>query len=118
MVRLIWPNQLVNRPWALWPVKWPGFCGESMDILKAKNQVQAYVVEARPSFLKREFFHSNPNEFLGDLKEPLKADKWLGQMVKTFEMLGIEDNGLRMTLASFQLKGDTGQWWKYARGRI
>ncbi|KAF5932813.1 hypothetical protein HYC85_028984 [Camellia sinensis] len=33
-------------------------------------------------------------------------------------MLGIEDDGQRVTLAFFQLKGDAGQWWKYARGRI
>lgn len=85
-----------------------------MDILKAENQVQAQVVEAGPSFLKREFFRSNPDEFLGDPKEPLKMDEWLDQIVKTFEMLDIEDGGLRVTLASFQLKGDAGQWWKYA----
>ncbi|XP_028092859.1 uncharacterized protein LOC114293036 [Camellia sinensis] len=39
-------------------------------------------------------------------------------MVKTFEMLGIEDDGLRVTMTSFQLKGDTGKWWKYVRERI
>lgn len=55
---------------------------------------------------------------MGDLKEPLKTDEWLQQMMKTFEMLSVEDRGLRMTPASFQLKGDADQWWKYARGRI
>ena len=77
-----------------------------MDILRAENQVQAHVVEAGPSFLKREFFQSNPDEFLGDPKEPFKVDEWLEQIMKTFEMLGIEDVALRVTLASFQLKGD------------
>ena len=38
--------------------------------------------------------------------------------MKTFEMLGIEDDQLRVTLASFQLKGDAGQWWKYEKGRV
>ena len=60
----------------------------------------------------------NLDEFLGDLKEPLKVDEWLEQMTKTFEMLGIEDGGLRVTLASFQLKGDVDQWWKFVRGRV
>lgn len=55
---------------------------------------------------------------MGDPKEPLKADVWLEQMMKTFEMLGIKDGGLRVTLTSFQLKGDAGQWWKYAQRRI
>ncbi|GMP35335.1 hypothetical protein CsSME_00007809 [Camellia sinensis var. sinensis] len=88
-----------------------GALREFMDILRSENQVQAHIAEAGPSFLKREFFRSNPDEFLGDPKEPLKADEWLEQMMKTFEMLGIEDEGLRVTLASFQLKGDVGQWF-------
>ena len=33
-------------------------------------------------------------------------------------MLGIKDDQLRVTLASFKLKGDACQWWKYVRGRI
>ena len=94
-----------------------GALRESMDILKAENQVQAHVAKAGPSFLKREFFRSNPDEFVGDPKEPLKADEWLEQMMKTFEMLCIKDGALRVTLASFQLKGDAGQWWKFVRGR-
>ena len=49
-----------------------GALRESMDILRAENQVQAHVAEAGPSFLKREFFRSNPDEFVGDPKEPLK----------------------------------------------
>ena len=54
-----------------------GALRESMDILRVDNQAQAHVTEAGPSFLKREVFWSNPNEFLGDPKEPLKADEWL-----------------------------------------
>ncbi|KAF5933551.1 hypothetical protein HYC85_029722 [Camellia sinensis] len=86
----------------------------ALGILRAENQV----AEAGPSFLKREFFRSNPDEFVGDPKEPLKADEWLEQMEKTFEMLGIEDGALKVTLASFQLKGDAGQWWKYEKGSV
>ena len=54
---------------------------ESVGIFRAKNPVQtpvqAQAVEAGHSFLKREFFGSNPDEFVGDPKEPLKADEWL-----------------------------------------
>lgn len=95
-----------------------GALRDSMGILKAENQAQAQVVDAGPSFLKREFFRSNPDEFVGDSKEPLNADEWLEQMTKTFEMLGIEDGALKVTLASFQLKKDAGQWWKFMRGCI
>ncbi|GMP86562.1 hypothetical protein CsSME_00039293 [Camellia sinensis var. sinensis] len=70
-----------------------GALRESMGILRAENQAQAHVVE------------SNPDEFVGDPKEPLKADEWLEQMTKTFEMLGIEDGALKVTL-------------KFVRGRI
>ena len=77
-----------------------------MGILRAENQA----VEAGPSFWKREFYRCNPDEFIGDPKEPLKADEWLEQTTKTYEMLGIEDGALKVTLASFQLKGDAGHW--------
>ncbi|XP_028087916.1 uncharacterized protein LOC114288596 [Camellia sinensis] len=33
-------------------------------------------------------------------------------------MFHIEDSELRVTLASDYLKGDAGQWWKYAKERI
>ena len=85
-----------------------GALRESMGILRAENPVQAQVVDAGPSFLKREFFRSNPVEFIGDPKEPRKADEWLEQMTKTFDMISIEDAALKATLASFQLKGDAG----------
>ncbi|XP_028087309.1 uncharacterized protein LOC114288014 [Camellia sinensis] len=39
-------------------------------------------------------------------------------MVKIFEMLHINDSELRVTLASYYLKGDASQWWKYAKGRV
>ena len=42
----------------------------ALGILRAGNQA----AEAGPSFLKREFFRSNPDAFIGDPKEPLKAD--------------------------------------------
>lgn len=55
---------------------------------------------------------------MGDPTELLKANEWLEQTVKTFEMLDIEDNALKVILASFQLKEEAGQWWKYVRGHI
>ena len=44
---------------------------------------------------KKEFFRTNLDIFVADPKEPLKADEWLEQMVKTFDMLDIEDDALR-----------------------
>ncbi|KAF5939287.1 hypothetical protein HYC85_023546 [Camellia sinensis] len=48
----------------------------ALGILRAGNQDQAHVAKAGPFFLKREFFWSNPDEFVGDPKKPLKADEW------------------------------------------
>ena len=73
----------------------------ALGILRVGNQEQAHAAEVGPSFLKGEFFWSNPDEFVGDPKEPLKADDWLEQIEKTLEMLGIEDEALKVTLASF-----------------
>ena len=64
---------------------------EPVGILRAEKQARVVIADAGPSFLKWEFFRSNPDEFVGDPKEPLKADEWLEQTTKTFEMLGIED---------------------------
>ena len=38
---------------------------ESVGILRAENQAQVVVADAGPSFLKREFFRSNPDDFVG-----------------------------------------------------
>ncbi|XP_028101540.1 uncharacterized protein LOC114300851 [Camellia sinensis] len=94
-----------------------GALRESMNILRAETQVRETVAEIRASFLTREFLRAKPDEFHGG-PDSKKADEWLEQTVKTFEMLHIEDSELRMTLASYHLKGDAGQWWKYAKGRI
>ena len=50
---------------------------ESVGILRAENHARVVVADAGPSILKREFFRSNSDEFVGDPKEPLKADEWL-----------------------------------------
>ncbi|XP_028093882.1 uncharacterized protein LOC114293970 [Camellia sinensis] len=94
-----------------------GALRESMNILRTKTQARENAVETRASFLTREFLRTKPQEFHGG-PEPKKADEWLEQRVKAFEMLHIEDSELRVTLVSYYLKGDAGQWWKYANGRI
>lgn len=33
-------------------------------------------------------------------------------------MLKVEDEGLSISLASFQLKGDARYWWKYAKNTV
>ncbi|XP_028082364.1 uncharacterized protein LOC114283685 [Camellia sinensis] len=94
-----------------------GALRESIDILRAKQEARTIEGETRVSFLKKELFRSNPVEFLGDA-EPLKVDEWLEQITKYFEILDIRESELWVALASYQLKGDAGQWWKYAKGRI
>ncbi|XP_028110630.1 uncharacterized protein LOC114309129 [Camellia sinensis] len=94
-----------------------GALRKSMNILRAENQSRENAVATRASFLTREFLRAKPDEFHSG-PEPKKADEWLEQTVKTFEMLHIEDSELRVTLTSYYLKGDTNQWWKYAKGQV
>ncbi|XP_028103181.1 uncharacterized protein LOC114302363 [Camellia sinensis] len=94
-----------------------GALRESMNILRAETQARENVAETRTSFFTREFLRAKPDEFHGG-PEPKKVDEWLEQIVKTFEMLHIKNSELRVTLTSYYLKGDAGQWWKYAKGRI
>ncbi|XP_028097716.1 uncharacterized protein LOC114297478 [Camellia sinensis] len=90
---------------------------ESMNILRAKETARAAVGETTSSSMANEFFKSNPMEFYGSAN-PLLADRWLEQIVKTFEVFHIVDDELQVTLRAFQLKGDTGQWWRYAKDHI
>ncbi|XP_028085594.1 uncharacterized protein LOC114286618 [Camellia sinensis] len=89
----------------------------SMNLLRVENQARENIIETRAAFLTREFLRTKPDEFHKG-SEPKKSDEWLKQTIKTFEMLHIDDSELRVTLASYYLKGDAGQWWKYAKGRV
>ncbi|XP_028093044.1 uncharacterized protein LOC114293206 [Camellia sinensis] len=86
-------------------------------MLRVENLARENTVETKESFLTRKFLRAKPDKFHGG-PEPKKADEWKEQTVKTFEMLHTEDNELRVTLASYYLKGDVGQWWKYGSGKV
>ncbi|CAL5392813.1 unnamed protein product [Camellia sinensis] len=73
--------------------------------------------ESRVSFLKKEFLRSNPVEYSSELN-PMKVDKWLEEIVKSFEILDINDGELRVALAVYQLKREAGQWWKTVKHRV
>ncbi|XP_028089526.1 uncharacterized protein LOC114289892 [Camellia sinensis] len=66
---------------------------ESMDILRAEQAART-------------------------IKGETGADEWLEQITKSFEILDIWVGELWVVLASYQLKGDADQWWKYAKGQI
>ncbi|XP_028109976.1 uncharacterized protein LOC114308568 [Camellia sinensis] len=72
---------------------------ESMDILRDEQAARTIEGETRVLFLKKDFFHSNLAKFLGGA-EPLKADEWLEQITKPFEILDIRDGELRVALAT------------------
>ncbi|XP_028086895.1 uncharacterized protein LOC114287663 [Camellia sinensis] len=86
-----------------------GALRESMNILRAETQARENIAETRASFLMREFLRAKPDEF-HDGPDPKKADEWLEQTMKTFDMLHIDDGELRVTHASYYLKDDVGQW--------
>ncbi|XP_028102191.1 uncharacterized protein LOC114301429 [Camellia sinensis] len=67
--------------------------------------------------LTKEFLRSNPPEFLRE-ERPLEVESWLEQITKTLAMLRVEDEGLRVSLATFQLKESANYWWKYVKGTV
>lgn len=67
--------------------------------------------------LTKEFFFSSPPVFVGEAK-PLEAESSLEQITKTLDMLRVEDEELRVSLATFQLKGDASYWWKYTKNTV
>ncbi|XP_028099402.1 uncharacterized protein LOC114298953 [Camellia sinensis] len=64
--------------------------------------------------LTKEFLRSNLLEFLGKAT-PLEVEDWLEQITKTLDMLRVKHEGLRVSLATFQLRGDASYWWKYTK---
>ncbi|XP_028061526.1 uncharacterized protein LOC114264983 [Camellia sinensis] len=90
---------------------------ESMEILRAEQAAKTIEGETRASFLKKEFFRSNPIEYSGE-PDSMKANKWLEQIVKSFEILDIREHELRVALVAYQPKGEAGQWWKSIKHRV
>lgn len=82
---------------------------ESMEILRAEQATRTIKEETRTSFLKNEFFHSNPVEFSGG-PDPMKVDEWQEHIIKSFEILDIRDGELPIALAAYQLKKKASQW--------
>ncbi|XP_028114370.1 uncharacterized protein LOC114312332 [Camellia sinensis] len=76
-----------------------GALRESMEILRAEQAARTIEGETRASFLKKEFFRSNPVEY-NDEPDLMKADEWLEQLVKSFEILDIRENELRVAIAA------------------
>ncbi|XP_028109994.1 uncharacterized protein LOC114308591 [Camellia sinensis] len=84
---------------------------ESMEILRAEQAARTIEEETQVSFLKKEFFRSNPTEYSGE-PNLMKVDEWLEQIVKSFQILDINDGELRVALVAYQLKGEADQWKK------
>ena len=57
----------------------------------------------------REFLRMDPSKFNGEV-DPLEANHWLSELKKIFEMVEIVDRNIRISLASFQLVGEAGEW--------
>ncbi|XP_028100388.1 uncharacterized protein LOC114299749 [Camellia sinensis] len=94
-----------------------GAVRESMDILRAKQVARTVKGETRTFFLKNEFFRSNPTKFSGEL-DLMKADEWLEQIVKSFEILHIYKGEIWVALATYQQQRKAEQWCKYAKNRV
>ena len=57
-----------------------------------------------------EFWRMNPPKFSGQ-EEPLVADHWLIEIRRIFDTLGIHEDKLRITFATYQLTGEAVPWW-------
>ena len=87
--------------------------------MRAVQDALAHTEGGRGHALKltKEFFRSGPPEFVGEAK-PLEAESWLEQITKTLDMLRVEDEELRVSLATFQLKSDASYWWKKTKNNV
>ena len=63
------------------------------------------------SFTLREFCKFNPPVFSGKT-DPLIAEDWLEQITQILDSMPVEDEIVRIRLATFQLKDLTKLWWK------
>ncbi|XP_028119918.1 uncharacterized protein LOC114317416 [Camellia sinensis] len=90
---------------------------EAMEILRVEQVARTIEGETRASFLKKEFFQSNPSKYNSE-PDPMKANEWLEQLVKSFEILDIPENELRVALAAYHLKGKARQWRKSIKNRV
>ncbi|XP_045791732.1 uncharacterized protein LOC123886460 [Trifolium pratense] len=78
------------------------------DLRKQQREEQA--VESKGLV---DFRRHDPPQFQGD-PEPEKADLWLQEIEKIFDVLKRLD-GLKVTYATYLLLGDAEYWWKGAR---
>ncbi|XP_028090828.1 uncharacterized protein LOC114291034 [Camellia sinensis] len=94
-----------------------GALRESMEILRAEQAARTVEGETQASSLKNEFFRSNPAKLSGG-PNLMKANEWLKQIAKSFEILDICEDELQVALATYQLKGEIVQWWKYVKNHV
>ncbi|GAB2287191.1 hypothetical protein Dimus_039809 [Dionaea muscipula] len=59
----------------------------------------------------REFQRLNPPTFDGAV-DPLEAEEWLEQVTQILDTLQIMEEDLRVSFATFQLRGDARHWWR------
>ena len=77
----------------------------SQDVATARGPTLSRLSDAL-----REFHRMDPPKFNVEVG-PLEANHWLSELKKIFEMLGIVDSRIRISLASFQLVGEADEWW-------
>ncbi|GFS39082.1 hypothetical protein Acr_00g0061070 [Actinidia rufa] len=81
-----------------------------------RNTVQAMQVPARAADTKatttmKAFLQLCPPTFKGE-PDPLIAEDWLEQVTRALDTILVTEEELRVLFASYQLQGDTFQWWK------
>ena len=61
-----------------------------------------------------DFCRLQPPIFTGE-GDPMLAAKWLEQMEKSLELLGVTDDATSIKLVSFQLRDSAEAWWRFIK---
>ncbi|GAB2283252.1 hypothetical protein Dimus_039585 [Dionaea muscipula] len=92
------------------------FLNQMMETMReiaqaARGGQQQHNVEPRATSAMREFQRLNPPTFDGAV-DPLEAEEWLEQVTQILDTLQIMEEDLRVSFATFQLRGDARHWWR------
>ncbi|GAB2274029.1 hypothetical protein Dimus_039065 [Dionaea muscipula] len=92
------------------------FLSQMMDTMReiahaVRGGQQHHDAESRATSAMREFQRLNPPTFDGAVN-PLEAEEWLEQVTQILDTLQIMEEDLRVSFATFQLRGDARHWWR------
>ncbi|XP_058223167.1 uncharacterized protein LOC131332874 [Rhododendron vialii] len=95
----------------------PDFMKEMLSAMQRIAQNQVSAEDTKASIAMREFQRLGPPTYSGE-PDPIAANEWLEQVTRFLDTLHVKDDDLRVDLATFQLRENAHQWWKYAKATV